>query len=188
MSRRSAFYTATGDQGLTGLLGEMRVPKEHPQIEALGALDEASATLGIARSMATHPDIPDVLRQVQKHLYYLMSEVAATPEQAERFYRITTEDVAWLEAQIHRFEDALPPLRGFILPGETPAAGFLSLARTVVRRAERRVVTLLRLGLYRNPEGLRYLNRLSSLCFVLELAELHHQGKMPEMADDRDMD
>ena len=176
---KTPFYTATGDQGWTGLLGEVRVPKDHPQIEALGALDEASAVLGLARNTASHPDIPAILARVQQDLYHLMAEVAATPEQAATFRRIDLESVAWLEEQIHRYAPDLPRLTGFILPGETLSSGFLALARTVVRRAERRVFTLMRLGLFRNPEGARYLNRLSSLCFVLELLELQAAGKMP---------
>ncbi len=187
----SRFYTATGDQGWTGLLGPVRVPKDHPQIEALGALDEASAVLGLARASVRHPDIPDLLRQVQQHLYHLMAEVAATPEQAEAFRHIDEGTIAWLEEQIHRFAPQLPEIREFILPGETLASGFLALARTVVRRAERRVFTLMSLGLYRNPQGVRYLNRLSSLCFVLELLELQASGTQPTFAegdDGRDLD
>ena len=188
MARKPRFYTATGDAGTTGLLGDLRVPKDHPQIEALGALDEASAALGVARSAVTHPELPALLRQVQQHLYHLMAEVAATPDQAETFRRIEAEQVAWLEDHIHRMAEQAPEIQGFILPGETLAAGLLSLARTIVRRAERRVAALMGLGLYRNPHGLRYLNRLSSLCFVLELVELQHAGRLPEHAHAGDMD
>ncbi len=181
-ARSSRFYTATGDAGWTGLLGEIRVPKDHPQIEALGALDEASAVLGLARNTARHPDLPPLLARVQRDLYHLMAEVAATPEQAATFRKIDLDAVAWLEEQIHRYSPELPQLNEFILPGETLSSGFLALARTVVRRAERRVFTLMRLGLYRNAEGARYLNRLSSLCFVLELVELQAHGKTPTPA------
>ncbi len=183
-AKPSRFYTATGDEGWTGLLGEGRVPKDHPQIEALGALDEASAVLGLARHAAQHPDVPAILERIQRDLYRLMAEVAATPEQAQAFRSIDLAAVAWLEEQIHRFAPQLPEIREFILPGETLSSGFLALARTVVRRAERRVFTLMRLGLYRNAEGARYLNRLSSLCFVLELLELQTAGKGPTFADE----
>lgn len=191
MENQPRFYTATGDQGWTGLLGPLRVPKDHPQIEALGALDEASAVLGLARHAARHSQIPSLLEEVQRHLYWLMAEVAATPEQEAQFRKIDAVQVEWLEAQIRAFEPQLPELRDFILPGATLASGFLALARTVVRRAERRVYTLTRLGLYRNAQGLRYLNRLSSLCFVLELVEAQTAGVQPNLAEgdhDRNLD
>ncbi len=172
----SGYYTATGDQGLTGLLGDARVPKDHPQPEALGALDELSAALGLARAFAQTAAARDIAPQVQRHLYQMMAEVAATPDNAARFRSLGPEQVAWLEARIADLEAQVPPPKVFILPGESRGGAFWALARTVARRAERRLVTLQRQGLVHNPALLAYLNRLSSLCFVLELWENRAAG------------
>lgn len=173
----SRFYTRLGDDGTTGLLGEGRVPKAHPRIEALGALDEASAALGLARATCLAPGLAPLLMEVQRDLYRLMAEVAATPENAERFRAIGAERVAWLEGQIDALSAQVDLPQEFILPGETPGSGALSLARAVVRRAERRVAELQAAGELSNPQLLAYLNRLSSLCFVLELVENRHHGR-----------
>ncbi|NPA27277.1 MAG: cob(I)yrinic acid a,c-diamide adenosyltransferase [Chloroflexi bacterium] len=176
MSKQSAFYTATGDQGLTGLLGKERVPKDHPQPEAIGTLDELSAVLGLAKAFSRTERSRALAGQIQQHLYQIMAEVAATPENADRFRTLDASHVAWLEEQIHQLEADVPAPRVFILPGETQAGAFWALARTVARRAERRVVTLHREGRVQNPALLAYLNRLSSLCFVLELWENQAAG------------
>ncbi len=93
------FYTAKGDDGTTGLLGEGRVPKYHARIEAVGALDEASAALGLARAQCSAPQAAPILLEAQRDLYKLMAEVAATPENAERFHFINGARVGWLEKQ-----------------------------------------------------------------------------------------
>lgn len=173
----SAYYTATGDDGTTGLLGDRRVPKHDPIMEAVGSVDEASATLGLARAHAQDPRTADLLQEAQRDLYRLMAEVAATPENQPRFRSLTEERVAWLEAQIAALEAEVPAPQAFILPGDSPAGGFLALARTVVRRAERRLSALYAAGHLSNPHLLRYLNRLSSLCFVLELVENRAAGR-----------
>jgi len=179
---RMSFYTRTGDDGTTGLLGEDRVSKHHPRIEALGALDEASAALGLARATCLTPETPSILRQAQRDLYKLMAEVAATPENAEKFQSINASRVAWLEAQTDELSQAVELPGDFILPGDTPSGATLSLARAVVRRAERRVAELFALKELSNEELLRYLNRLSSLCFVLELVENHAAGRSTSLA------
>ncbi len=173
----SSFYTRQGDDGTTGLLGEGRVPKHHPRIEALGTLDEANATLGLARAQARSPRTEAVLLEAQRDLYSMMAEVAATPGNAERFRTVDAARVAWLEAQIASLSETVGAPEGFIVPGDTPAGAALALARTVVRRAERRLSALLEQGEVTNVELLRYLNRLSSLCFVLELLENQIAGK-----------
>lgn len=172
----TSFYTRTGDDGLTGLLGEGRVPKDHPRPEAYGAADEASAALGLARALCNAPGSREILQTIQRDLYGLMAELAATPENAARFRSITAERVVWLEQQTDYLAAQVELPREFILPGDTPAAGALAMARTIVRRAERRTVTLFRNGEVENIELLRYLNRLSSLCFVLELYENRFAG------------
>ena len=175
-------YTRTGDDGTTGLLGEDRVSKDHPRIEALGALDEASAALGLARASCVAPQTPPILREVQRDLYKVMAEVAATPENAAKFKGIDAARVDWLENQADTINERVSMPKEFILPGDTPSGAALSLARAVVRRAERRVTELFTLEQLSNTELLRYLNRLSSLCFVLELLENQTAGKSTSLA------
>lgn len=175
-------YTRSGDDGTTGLLGEDRVSKDHPRIEALGALDEASAALGLARASCLAPQTPPILRKVQRDLYKLMAEVAATPENADKFQGIDAASVTWLEEQADAINKQVSLPKAFILPGDTPSGAALSLARAVIRRAERRVTELFTLEELSNPELLRYINRLSSLCFVLELLENQTAGKSTSLA------
>ncbi len=176
------FYSRSGDDGTTGLLGEGRVSKTHPRIEALGALDESTATLGLARAQARDPRCERILLEIQRDLYKLMAEVAAAPENAEKFRAVDEARVDWLESQIDTLAATVTMPREFILPGDCPAGAALSLARAVVRRAERRVVELIESKEISNPELPRYLNRLSSLCFVLELIENAAAGKDTTLA------
>lgn len=176
------FYTGTGDDGTTGLLGEGRVSKTDARIEALGALDESTAALGLARAQANDPRSGKILLEAQRDLYKLMAEVAATPEQADKFHAIDAGRVAWLEAQIDTLAPGTNMPREFIIPGDTLAGAALSLARAFIRRAERRVVDLVNTGDISNPELSRYINRLSSLCFVLELVENKVAGKVTTLA------
>ena len=181
----SNFYTRKGDDGTTGLLGEGRLPKYHPRIEAVGALDEATAALGLARSFVQNADLVPLLLQTQRDLYGLMAEVAATPENAEKFRSIDATRVNWLEKETGTLSVTVEMPKEFILPGETQGSGALALARTIVRRAERRVAELLDAGELENQELLRYLNRLSSLCFMMELAENQFAQKETRMAKDK---
>jgi cob(I)alamin adenosyltransferase len=181
----SPFYTKTGDEGKTGLLGEGRVTKFDLRIEALGALDEATAALGLARASANAPQVATLLVEVQRDLYKLMSEVGATLENAEKFRAIDAARVDWLAQQTDALEDEVGVPKDFILPGENPSSAAMALARTIVRRAERRVVELDHTGGLENPALLAYLNRLSSLCFVLELLENHYAGQAPRMANEK---
>ncbi len=178
----SPFYTRTGDEGNTGLLGEGRVPKFDSRIETLGALDEATAALGMARAAAKAPQSAPLLLETQRDLYQLMGEVAATPENAAKFRSIDAARVQWLEAQADALSETVPMPREFIIPGENPASAAMSLARTVVRRAERRVAELTSQGGLDNPYVLAYLNRLSSLCFALELLENQNAGQPSRLA------
>ena len=170
------YYTRSGDDGTTGLLGSERVPKHHPRPEAYGAIDEASAALGVARSGARSKETASVLLEVQRDLYHLMAEVAAPREAAARFRRIDPERVAWLEGRVEAFGARIEMPKEFVVPGDSPSAAALDLARTVVRRAEREVSRLQHEGELENPHLLRYLNRLSSLCFILELWEARQSG------------
>ena len=137
------FYTSKGDDGTTGLLGEGRVMKYHARIEAVGTLDESTAALGLARAQCLDPRSSPILLKAQRDLYKLMAEVAATPENAERFRMIDASRVKWLEEQTDALSESVEMPREFILPGDSLAGAALSLARAFIRRAERRVVVLL---------------------------------------------
>jgi cob(I)alamin adenosyltransferase len=167
-------YTKTGDRGETGLFGGGRVPKDHARVEAYGEVDELSSTLGLAivhLERAGESELAAGLRQVQVDLF-TVGAVLATPSPADGgrgSSYIPTLDPARVEA-LERWIDAadaeLEPLKSFILPGGTEAAAALHLARTVCRRAERRVVSLAR-GVRVGEEYVVYLNRLSDLLFTL---------------------
>ena len=178
----SPFYTRTGDKGNTSLLGKGRVAKFDRRIETLGTLDEATAALGIARASARAPQSAALILETQRDLYKLMAEVGATPENAASFRSIDQARVEWLEQQIDALSEIVPMPTEFILPGENPASAAMALARTIVRRAERRVAELAQNKKLENPTLLAYLNRLSSLCFLLELLENQHVGQSTQLA------
>jgi len=171
------YYSRTGDDGYTGILGEGRLLKSHPRIETVGTIDEVSAALGLARAVCQNPQTADLLLVIQKDLYALMAEVAALPENAQRFRMINAERVTWIEQQIDLTSTKIELPHDFTVSGNSLAGATLDLARTIVRRAERRLVELLHQGEIENIELLRYLNRLSSLCYVLEGAEDILAGK-----------
>jgi cob(I)alamin adenosyltransferase len=168
---KGKFYTRGGDDGYTGLLGPGRVAKEDARLEAVGTVDEANAALGIARAHARSEEWRAVLLQIQKDLYGLMAELAAPMENAEKFRSINPLRVAWLEGQVDSLTARVMIPKEFIVPGDVVEGAYFDLARAVVRRAERRVADLAHRGEITNPDLLRYLNRLSSFCFVVELYE-----------------
>lgn len=170
------YYTQTGDDGFTGLLGEGRVSKDDLRLEAVGTIDEASAALGLARVFCTSANTQNLILEVQRDLYRMMAEVAATPENAKHFREIDECKINWLERQIDGFSEGIQPPQEFILPGDSQAGAVLALARTIVRRAERRLVQMLHTGKIENKYLTIYLNRLSSLCFLLELVENQAAG------------
>lgn len=161
-------YTKTGDSGQTGLLGGLRVAKDAPRIEAYGTVDELNAAIGIARSQAPPDDIDRLLTQIQNTLFDLGAELATAGGHHREPAKISESHIETLETEIDRFEAGLEPLKQFILPGGTPLAAHLHLARTICRRAERRVVTLIAAeNTELSPLIIVYLNRLSDLLFVL---------------------
>lgn len=170
----SRIYTKSGDAGDTGLGDGRRVPKDHPRVEAYGTVDELNAVLGLV--LATCPDFPerDLFRAIQNDLFDVGADLCVPEAEGEppgQCLRVTPAQVERLERAIDRVNDRLDPLRSFVLPGGSPAAAWLHLARTVCRRAERVVVTLGRQpGERVNPQALMYLNRLSDLLFVLARA------------------
>lgn len=174
-----SFYTRKGDQGDTGTLTEGRLPKSDIKIDTLGTIDEANAALGLARSLCGAEVVCEVVLQVQRELYRLLSEVAASPENAERFLSITAEKVDWLEKQVDEFTQLIELPKEFIVPGDNPAGAAFDLARTIARRAERRAVQMAQDNMLPNKEILRFLNRLSSLCFVLEVYVVQKSESKP---------
>lgn len=164
-------YTKTGDDGTTGLYGGGRVRKDDALIEACGAVDELNAALGVAHAEAPPAQIGDLLARIQNELFDLGAELA-TPQPAEHGLPVVGErEIASLEAAIDAFEGGLSPLKTFILPGGTRAAAALHLARTICRRAERRVIALAAdTNEPISPQIVVYLNRLSDLLFVLARA------------------
>ncbi len=173
----ASFFSRSGDDGTTGRLGEGRVAKYDLLPETLGTLDEATAAIGLSRVYCKAPESSLILLTIQRHLYGIMAETAATAENAEKFRTVDDSLVMWLEQQITSLEENVEIPKEFILPGDSQAGAALDVARTIVRRAERRVAELLHRGDISNPELLRYLNRLSSLLFVLELRENQAAGK-----------
>src|SRR5437867_1486168 len=173
----------TGDEGYTDLMGPERVAKYDLRPETNGTLDEASSALGLARALSTQERVRELLRHVQHDLYLLMAEVATPTAQLEKLpYRITEDQADWLDTTIADLEPNLQLPKQFILPGASPASAAIDLARTIVRRAERHAVRLVHEG--RMPQGqvLRYLNRLSSLLFVLARYEESASGTPYDIA------
>ena len=163
-------YTRTGDAGDTGLFGGGRVPKDDDRVEAYGDVDELNAAIGLARALESMPRVDEVLVAVQRDLFGL-GALLATPDldrmrQQLAKARVDEGRITELERAIDDGERELEPLRAFIVPGGTPKAAALHVARTVCRRAERRVVHLAR-DVEIPPLVVIYLNRLSDLLFVL---------------------
>jgi cob(I)alamin adenosyltransferase len=172
----SRIYTKTGDRGDTGLGDGSRVPKDHPRVAAYGSVDELNSVLGILAAYSTGEmeaaGTSALLRGIQNDLFDVGADLCVPlppePGQDTRL-RVTVSQVQHLEGGIDRLNANLEPLTSFVLPGGSPAAAWCHLARTVCRRAEREVVTLMRSEAV-NPQVIVYLNRLSDLLFVLARA------------------
>jgi len=160
-NRLSRIYTRTGDDGSTGLGDGTRVAKDSPRVDAYGTVDEANSTIGLVLASDVPEAIGILLTAVQHQLFDLGGELCIPGHAA-----IFDADIERLEHHLDAYNDDLPPLKDFILPGGGEAAARCHIARTVVRRAERETVALSRLETVR-PEAVRYLNRLSDLLFVL---------------------
>ena len=160
-------YTKTGDEGETGLFGGERVPKDHPRIEAYGAVDELNSAIGIVRSLKPGSEIDVVLKRIQADLFVLGADLATRMSGKRRVVpNIRASHIKPLEKSIDTFQESLSPLESFVLPGGSPAAAQLHFARTICRRAELLTVRL-SLSETINRTVLVYLNRLSDLLFVL---------------------
>jgi cob(I)alamin adenosyltransferase len=158
-------YTRLGDRGETHLGDMSRVPKTHPRIEAYGTVDELNALIGVTLTLDGVPaPYAEWLRRVQNDLFDVGADISV-PEGGERDrLRVRPEQTEWLELACDEVNATLAPLKSFVLPGGTPLAAHLHVARTVCRRAERRALDV---GDELNPEVVRYLNRLSDLLFIL---------------------
>jgi cob(I)alamin adenosyltransferase len=158
-------YTKLGDDGDTHLGDMSRVPKTHPRIEAYGTVDELNAQIGV---VLTLPDLPASFRpwleRVQNDLFDVGADIAAPDDPERERLRVIPAQTEWLEGRCDEVNATLAPLKSFVLPGGTPTAAQLHVARTVCRRAERLAVAC---GGDVSPEVLRYLNRLSDLLFIL---------------------
>ncbi len=180
-------YTKTGDDGTTGLFGAGRVPKHHPRVCAYGEVDELNSWLGLIRSLANQSpalsQLDGVLSRIQNRCFTIGSCIA-TPRQSTAYAhvpKLTDTDIKFLEAAIDRLTDNLSPLRQFILPGGSPAAARLHVARAVCRRAERAVVAAIQeSSITLDPLIVQYLNRLSDLLFTMARWANAHEG-IPEV-------
>ncbi len=170
-------YTRKGDLGTTSLFTGGRVSKTNIRIQSYGAVDELNSFLGVARTFATHPDIPKLLFKVQNKVMNIISILAAKDElSSERpLPTISEADVTGLEHCIDYFNQKLSPISNFIVPGGNKSGAFFDVARTVCRRAEREVIKLSESEIV-DPILRKFLNRLSDLLFVLERVEYQHQN------------
>jgi len=177
MPRLTRIYTKTGDEGMTGLGGGRRVPKDSPRVRAYGTVDELNSAIGVALALGLTERLTRELGSIQNELFDLGSDLC-WPEDDERRARIPTvqpKHVERLERLIDELNDVVGPLTNFLLPGGAPGAAQLHVARTICRRAERETITL------SHDEAigelvLPYLNRLSDALFVMARFENHERG------------
>jgi cob(I)alamin adenosyltransferase len=164
---KAAVYTRTGDEGTTGLFGGTRVDKDSLRVEAYGTIDELNALLGVIKTTAVHDRIAVLLSQWQDRFHDINAEIASDAQGRALLKRtVSAQDVRQLEQRIDEFDAELAPLDHFIVPAVKPAAAFLNQARTVCRRAERRLWALHRQEPL-NPSLIMFFNRLSDLLFTL---------------------
>ncbi len=168
----------SGDDGTTGLLGGGRAAKTDVRIEAYGTVDEASSALGLARALTSDQRVKEICEELQRQLYKMGAELATNPAEGllGRFGEMTEADIERLEELMGQLEGEVPMPSEFVLPGGTPGSGALDLARTVIRRAERRVLALAEAGGGGHDAARRWLNRLSLLVFVLARYEEAQAG------------
>lgn len=164
---KSRLYTRTGDDGTTSLAGGTRAPKDSARLEAYGTLDELNSWLGLLAAATAMPDNRrTMLRRIQNTLFDIGAELATEPESEWQPRPLPDTEVERLEGYIDEIDGSLPPLRRFVLPGGTPDSARANIARTVARRAERRIIALGRTAQV-NPAIICYVNRLSDLLFAL---------------------
>jgi cob(I)alamin adenosyltransferase len=175
-------YTKTGDEGKTSLFRGGRVSKDHDRIEAYGSVDELNSVLGIVLTETKNAEVYEVLIKIQNDLFVVGSDLATViendSEKNSKTLRTSEEMIKYLEKKIDYFDDKLPRLTNFVLPGGSKSAAYLHLARTVCRRAERKVVRLMN-SVDISNQVMIYLNRLSDFLFVLSRFE-NFQANIPD--------
>lgn len=174
MPRSTRVYTRTGDDGTTGVTGGKRLAKDSLRIEAYGTVDELNAAIGVVAASGPDERLVEPLSEIHNKLFHLGAQLAVLDEGAAG-PRVGSADTEWLERLMDRLSEDLSPLENFVLPGGTPAAAHLHVARTVCRRAERLVVSLGKLEAI-SPDVLIYLNRLSDALFVMTRFENAAKG------------
>ena len=177
----SKIYTKTGDKGHTSLIGGTRLPKDHIKIEAYGSVDELNAWIGVLADAPENLERNAFLKEIQDRLFTIGAELASEPEQnKKKLPELFDADVELLETEMDKYNEEIPALRAFVLPGGHPLVSFSHVARTVCRRAERQVI-----GLSHNEEVnvliIKYLNRLSDYLFVLS-RKITQEQNAPEIA------
>ncbi|HUZ90035.1 MAG TPA: cob(I)yrinic acid a,c-diamide adenosyltransferase [Candidatus Acidoferrales bacterium] len=187
MTRRSKTLSqmaGSGDDGSTGLLGGGRLPKDDLRIETYGTVDEASSAIGLARALSADARVREILEELQRGFYRLGAELASAYEDRAKFSGLTDSDLTAVVDRMAELEAEVTMPAQFILPGQTAGSGAIDVARTVVRRAERRLVALERALDSPYPLARRYLNRVSLLLFVLGRYEETRSGIAPKAARD----
>lgn len=159
-------YTRTGDKGKTSLYTGQRVSKGSLRIDSYGTIDESDAVLGMARAFAVHENVKNTIYEIQKYLWLVMADLASLDKEPH----IKDEDITKLENLIDEYTKSLEPLNHFLVPGASKSSSFLDLARTVVRRAERKLWALSEKEDVHDVD-IRFMNRLSDLCFTLSRYE-----------------
>lgn len=186
MPRITKVYTRTGDAGTTALAGGQRVPKDSPRIAAFGTIDELNSLIGAAAAAGLTPELEAPLAGIRNELFHVGSDLCTLEEDKAKFGvpRIDPRHVDALEELMDRLGEELPPLENFVLPGGSPGAAWLHVARTVCRRAERLLVTLAREEAI-GEHVLRYVNRLSDALFVMARYENLKRGEADVLWDSR---
>jgi cob(I)alamin adenosyltransferase len=189
---RSAVATGRGDDGTTGLLYGGRIAKDDPRTEAYGSVDEAVAALGLARAeleAAGEHDLAEGLLARQRELFVVGAELAANPRARDRLEdgvsRVSESMLESVEEELARWESAIAMPKEFVVPGETRASAALEMSRTVLRRAERRVIGLQRSGALESEWVVPYINRLADLLWVLARAAEQAEHRRPTPSRER---
>ncbi len=162
-------YTKTGDTGNTSLIGGTKVPKSHLRIESYGTVDELNSYIGLSNDLILHPHTSQMLKEIQDRLFTIGSSLACDPDKEPlmKIPDLKESDVVLLESEMDQMNEALPPMKSFILPGGHPSVSTLHVARCICRRAERICVHMQQEQLFVDPLVIKYLNRLSDYLFVL---------------------
>ncbi|MEF9918051.1 MAG: cob(I)yrinic acid a,c-diamide adenosyltransferase [Eubacterium sp.] len=169
-------YTRGGDKGQTGLFGGNRTAKDDIRVEAYGTMDEANSTIGLAYSLSDDKDIREILHHLQKRIFVLGAELASDDKGKGMLQdSISQADIDYMEEKLDYYLAIIGPQKDFVIPGKNPASSALHMARTVVRRAERRIVTYTYQDPDVRPELIKFANRLSDLLFVLARTEEYNE-------------